>query len=98
LSLFSVVIHYFHVFNASVSPAKANAPLIIDTNAMLPFSITRKFFKTIARRHSQIAQLACDLKLPEFSLCHRGDVYKSPDALAFRQRFRLCTAKRPNHA
>jgi len=41
--------------------------------------------------------LAGDLKLPEFSLRHRLDIYESLDALAFKQRFRLCAGKRLNH-
>jgi hypothetical protein len=69
-----VVVHYFHVFNACVSPTETNTPLIVDANAVLPFAITRKRFKAIARGHTQIVQLAGDLELPEFSLRNRRDI------------------------
>ena len=93
-----MVIDYFHIFNACVSPAETNTPLIIDTNAVLPFSVARKRFKAIPWRYPQIAQLASDLKLPEFSLRRRGNAQKSPDALALGQRFRFGARKRFNHA
>ena len=35
---------------------------------------------------------------PEFSLRHRSDIHKSPNALAFRQGFRFGACKRINHA
>jgi hypothetical protein len=94
----SVVIHYLYVFGASFRPAKADAPLIIDANAVLPEAVALQCFKAIAQRHPQIIQAARDLKLSELSLRHGSDVYKSPDALALGQRLCLGALERPDHA
>ncbi len=59
--LSSVVIHYLYVFSACFRPAKADAPLIIDANAVLSEAIALQSFKAIAGRHPQIIQAACDL-------------------------------------
>ena len=98
MDLSSVVIHYFYVFNACIGPAETDTPLIIDTNAVLPFSFAHERFKAIARGYPQVVQSARDLKLPKFSLCHCGNAYKSPDTFAFRQRLRIRARKRFDHA
>ncbi len=98
MCLSSVVIHNFYVFGACFRPTKADAPLIIDANAVLTEAIALQCFKAIAQRHPQITQAARDLKLPEFSLRHGSDVNKSSDALALGQRFSLWARERSNHA
>ena len=50
MSLLSVVVHYFYIFSTRVGPAKTDAPLIIDTNAVLPLSVANQGFKAVARR------------------------------------------------
>ena len=73
MSLFSVVIHNFYIFNACIGPAKTDTPLIINTNAVLTFSVADQRFKAIARGYPQIVQSARDLKLPQFSLRYCGN-------------------------
>jgi hypothetical protein len=34
-----MVIHYLHVIGVAVSPDETDAPLIVDANALLPFSV-----------------------------------------------------------
>jgi hypothetical protein len=96
--LYSVVIHYLYVFGARFRPAKTDAPLIIDANAVLSEAVALQRFKAIARRHPQIIQAARDLKLSELSLRHGSDAYKSPDALALGQRLCLGAPERHDHA
>ncbi len=66
MSLSSVVIHYFYVLSACVGPAETDTPLIIDTNAVLTFSVADQRFKAIARGHPQIVQSARDMPRPRF--------------------------------
>ena len=40
----------------SVSPDKADTPLIVDPNAVLTGSLTSQHFQTIGRRYAQIVQ------------------------------------------
>ena len=50
----SVVIHDFDVINMTVAPCKANAPLVVYSDAVLAFAVTAELFKTIRGRHTQI--------------------------------------------
>ena len=45
------VIHYFHVVRVACFPDKANAPLVIDSNAVLPLPVAREFLQSVARRN-----------------------------------------------
>jgi hypothetical protein len=83
----SVVVHDFHIFGARIRPPKADAPLIIDTNAVRAGTVALERFKTIAGRHSQILQSAGDLELSQLAPRNSSDVHEPPDAESFRERF-----------
>jgi hypothetical protein len=51
-----VVIDNLNIESAFDCPSKAHAPLVIDADAVLAFSVTFERFKPIARRCSQIVQ------------------------------------------
>jgi len=44
-----MVINYFYI-SRFISPYKTHAPLFIDSNTMLPLSVTAQLFKLVARR------------------------------------------------
>lgn len=56
MSLSSVIVNYLDRVGVSVSPFEAYFPLIIDADAVLAFSITLEFFKTVAGRYAQVFQ------------------------------------------
>jgi len=49
-----MVVNYLHILGALRSPHKANSPLIVDVNAVLPLSRSLQDFKMIAWRYTQI--------------------------------------------
>src|SRR5438094_8261905 len=51
-----MVVHDFHVQRILALPAEANAPLVIDTDAVLPVPVALQRFKPISRRSAQISQ------------------------------------------
>ncbi|XEN33400.1 hypothetical protein M728_004061 (plasmid) [Ensifer sp. WSM1721] len=51
-----MVVDYFDVFDASIRPDEAYAPLIIDADRMLAFSISLQRFKPISRRGAKIVE------------------------------------------
>jgi hypothetical protein len=59
-----VVIDNLHIVGIPVTPDKADAPLIIDANAVLPFSVAFKRFQVIARRGGKVAKFRSDVHLP----------------------------------
>jgi hypothetical protein len=93
-----VVVHYLYTFRARARPAKTDAPLIIDANAVLSQPVTFQSFKSVAWRHSQVIQATGNLQLSELSPGYRSDVYKSPDTLAPGQGLRFRAPERPDHA
>jgi len=61
-----MIVNEFDAFRAIV-PDKTEAPLIVDTDAVLPFSIASQGFQTIARRTSQIVKPSRRVHHIEFS-------------------------------
>jgi hypothetical protein len=51
-----VIIDDFHIMSVSRSPAKAQAPLSVDSDTVLPFPITSQFLEPVRRRNPQIIE------------------------------------------
>jgi hypothetical protein len=51
-----MVIYNLYVVGVAFVPHEANTPLVIDTNAVLPFTVVIKCMKFVTRRHLQINQ------------------------------------------
>jgi hypothetical protein len=51
-----MVVHNFYVKRIFSLPAEANAPLVIDSDALLPRSVPLQSFQPVARRNSQIVE------------------------------------------
>jgi hypothetical protein len=85
----SVIVHDFDIFRAGACPAKADAILIIDADAMLSHSLAFQSFQSIAGRDPEIAQAHCDPQLPQLTPCNGSNVYESFDLLAGRKSLRV---------
>ena len=57
LQFFLVVIHDLHVKSISIAPNETHAILIVDSNAVLPSTITAKPLQVIPWRHPQVIEL-----------------------------------------
>ena len=51
-----MVVNYLNSTRAISCPYKTDAPLIVNANAVLPFSIVFQCFEPIGRRNSQVIQ------------------------------------------
>jgi hypothetical protein len=51
-----VIVRYFNVVRVPVTPSKANAPLIVDPNAVLASSISLELLESVPRWHPQVLQ------------------------------------------
>ena len=49
-----MVIDNFYLISIAALPLKAHAPLVVDANTLLTFSISAQFFQPICGRHAQI--------------------------------------------
>ena len=76
-----MVIDNLHIVGIPVSPDKTDAPLIVDANTVLPFSVAFKRFQVISRGRGKVTKLRGHIQLPDFPLCHPLESPKPPDTL-----------------
>ena len=64
VSCLLMVVDYFYVFGTvgAFRPFKTNAPLLVDTDAVLPLAIAAKRFKVVAGKGGKILQGCCRLQ------------------------------------
>jgi hypothetical protein len=94
----SVVVRDLHVAGISEFPPEADAPLIVDTNAVLACSRTRKSFQPIARRNSEVLDRIRGIQkqeLPMSSPLHVG--WKPLRSLSLEDPLGLPITKASNH-
>jgi hypothetical protein len=60
-----VVVNDLNFVRVSVSPYEADAPLIIDSNAVLAMAIAAQAFEPVSSRSGQIAELRGEMNLVE---------------------------------
>ena len=53
----SMVVHDIDLKGVPVLPAKADSPLVVDPDAVLPASIAAEFLQPVAERHAKIVQI-----------------------------------------
>jgi len=87
-----VVIRNFHIVGIALTPDKADAPLVVDADAVLPFPVAFQCFQVIARRRPQITKLGGNIQLPQLSL---GHPFESPEALDSLPAVKLVGLPRP---
>ena len=92
-----MVINNLHIVDVPVAPNKADAPLIVDANTVLPFSVAFKRFQVISRGRSKVTKLRSNVQLPEFPLYHPLDSPKPPDTLPRMKLFRIFRPERLDH-
>lgn len=92
-----MIIHDLDVFSTRVRPMEAEAELIVNTNAVLAYTVPFQGFQSITRWNSQIVELACDLQLSQLTSCHSRNIRESPDIRSFGERLRISTLKRLDH-
>jgi|APCry1669193181_1035450.scaffolds.fasta_scaffold01795_9 hypothetical protein len=72
-----MVIHNFHFVRTRL-PAEANAPLVVDTDAVLSNPTAFQQFQPVAWRHSQVEQLCRGIQQQQFSPGSPLDVTGQP--------------------
>jgi hypothetical protein len=93
-----VVIDDFNVFGIAIGPAKTDAPLVIDSNAVLPSTVTAEFLDPITGRDAEILQL--DRRVDEAELAeHRAPEVRgiAADRFPLPQARRVAVSEAPNH-
>ncbi len=93
----SVIVDDLDVENIALLPAKTNAPLIVDPNAVLAFAAAPQSFQPIPGRDSQIFQPPCLMqvqKLPPSAPLERTE---SMNCLIIEERLGISAFARADH-
>lgn len=63
-----MIIGNLNVRSLSGSPVKTNSPLLIYPDAILPFSVSGKFFQTVSRRDPKVIKGIRTIQNVKFTL------------------------------
>jgi hypothetical protein len=74
-----VVICNLYVLGAAIAPNETQAPLIVDTNAILTFAIPFQGFEPVSGWNAQIIKPACSVKDFQFTPSSPFNRSKAPD-------------------
>jgi hypothetical protein len=80
-----MVIHDFDAFGPATRPPKADSPLVVDADAVLPLPVTLQGLQSVTRRNPQIAEATRDLELAKLATRHVGTGFEAPDPVTARQ-------------
>jgi hypothetical protein len=92
-----VIVDNLDIVRVSVLPPKADAPLVVDANAVLTLSVTAQRFEPIAGRDAQVLKRACSMQVQELSPCLPLDRAKPGDEFIVKEPGRVAVIKRSYH-
>jgi len=92
-----MVIHDLNVSGARSRPTKADAELIVHTDAMLAGAIPCERFEAVARRDTEVCEPSRDLQLPKLAPGDRLNVHEALDPPAVREPLCVGVLERHNH-
>ena len=93
----SVVVDDFNVASVSILKAKADAPLVVDADAIRTASITLQSFKPIPRRYVQGTETISSVKLQQFALGKSLQIYELPNSIPPKKPLGILNLEAPNH-
>jgi hypothetical protein len=73
-----VVIDDFDPLCKPILPDKAEAPLVVDPNAVLPRATPARRLEPVPRRSGQVPQLLCRMELPQLPLRRTLNIRRKP--------------------
>lgn len=84
-----MIIDDLHIRRAPARPRKANAPLIVDADAMLPSAVTFELLQAIPGRNPQEIERCSGVELSQLATRDGFNVCKSGDPPSLMQRFSI---------
>ncbi len=94
-----MVIDNLDVVSIATFPAKTDPPLVVDANAMLPYSITCQLLEAVARRHAEVIERGSRVDLGK--LAQRDSLNRMrqlADRLPVEEALRVLVPEAADHA
>ena len=92
-----VVVDDLDIGRSNGGPDKADAPLVIDADAVLPFAISFKCFQTIAGWLLQVVERSCPMQIKQLATGRAFNRTESRDQNIVEQLFGVSAFERLNH-
>lgn len=93
-----MIVNYFNIRRLAGLPPEADAPLIVHTDAVLTFTVSRKHIETITRRRSEVLNQISTLYQIEFTLGKLLNGQREPlDSLPVEYPLGILVTKGFNH-
>jgi hypothetical protein len=94
----SVIVNDLDLLRAGGCPHEADAPLVIDTDAVLTSPSALQRFQTVPRRDTELSKCDGGAELTELAQCRALDPrVERSDSLSIPQPFRVAVGERPDH-
>ena len=88
-----MVIRDFDFISMALAPLEADAPLLIDSNRVLPLSVSAQGLQAIPRWRSHHAQLRGGVELKQLAQSNALEGRESPAVTVMKEVFRVLRAK-----
>lgn len=93
-----MIVHHLDVIRVTRAPYEADAPLVVDADAVLLVSIPAEPFETIPGWNSKVVEAASSIDHPEFPQSRALEIRgPSPDRVSIEESLGVSVAKTPNH-
>jgi len=92
-----VIVHNLNVVRVTTFPPKTDTPLIVDSDAMLPLTITDELLKLVRRWDTQIVYRTGSVQQQEFAQRHAPDSAESSGSLPAKHLLGFLATESPNH-
>jgi len=92
-----MVVNNLYFVRVSASPDEANAPLVVDADAVLSLAVAVERLKAIARWGSQVTQRNSGIQLAELPERHRLDGAKARDPFSLVEALRVLRPEALDH-
>jgi hypothetical protein len=92
-----MVIDDLDLFRRAIAPDKADSPLIVDPDAMLPLPAAAQSLKPVSWNGCHVFQFLGVVQHPKLPPCHRSNVAELAAPLASEEIPGLLAAERANH-
>jgi len=93
-----VIVRYLYVVSVSAPPSKADAPLIVDPNAVLSCAISFELFKSVSWRKPQVFQPFGCVQYEQLLKCTSMQPWwQSTNVFALEQPLSIAIAKALDH-
>jgi hypothetical protein len=94
----SMIVYNLNIVGVTIAPSKADSPLVVNANTVLPLALACQLLKSISRRHPKVSESLRRIKKEECSLGSAAQIGGDWRCwLTKKNLFSFFGAKRPDH-